>query len=88
MAKKLTHSDVWRSIDLLAAKHGLSTSALARRSGLDPTAFNPSKRRSPTGKPHWPSTETIAKILAATGEPLADFISIVCRPKKSRSRKP
>jgi phage repressor protein C with HTH and peptisase S24 domain len=88
MAKNLTHSNVWRAIDLLAAKHGMSVSGLARRAGLDPTAFNISKRISPDGKPRWPSTETIAKILAATGEPLADFISITCRPKKSRSRKP
>jgi phage repressor protein C with HTH and peptisase S24 domain len=86
--KNLTHSNVWRAIDLLAAKHGLSASGLARRAGLDPTNFNKSKRISPSGKPRWPSTETIAKILAATGEPFADFVSLICRPKKSRSLKP
>jgi phage repressor protein C with HTH and peptisase S24 domain len=75
MAKNLTHASVWRAIDCLAAKHGLSSSGLARRAGLDATAFNKSKRHSPNGQPRWPSTETIAKILAATGEPLADFIA-------------
>jgi phage repressor protein C with HTH and peptisase S24 domain len=88
MAKKLTHSDVWRAIDELAARHGMSVSGLARRAGLDATSFNVSKRMSPDGKPRWPSTETIAKILAATGEPLADFFSITCRPKRSGGRKP
>jgi phage repressor protein C with HTH and peptisase S24 domain len=68
--KNLTHSNVWRAIDLLAAKYRMSVSGLARRAGLDPTTFNPSKRISPDGKPRWPSTETIAKILATTGEPL------------------
>jgi phage repressor protein C with HTH and peptisase S24 domain len=71
----------------LAAKHGLSTSGLALRGGLDATTFGKSKRISPDGKPRWPSTETIAKILAVTGEPLAGFLSLTCRPKKSRSRK-
>jgi phage repressor protein C with HTH and peptisase S24 domain len=87
MAKKLAHSDVWLAIDLLAAKHGLSASGLALRAGLNETTFNISKRRSPTGKPHWPSTETIARILAATDESIVDFVSLPCRPRKSRSRK-
>jgi phage repressor protein C with HTH and peptisase S24 domain len=52
----LQHADVWRGIDRLAAKHGLSASGLARRAGLDPTAFNPSKRITREGRPRWPST--------------------------------
>jgi len=40
----LKHGDVWRAIDPLAAKNGLSASGLARRAGLDPTSFNKSKR--------------------------------------------
>jgi phage repressor protein C with HTH and peptisase S24 domain len=86
-ARNLTHSNVWRAIELLAAKHGMSVSGLARRARLDLTAFNKSKRVSTEGKPRWPTTETIAKILEATGEPLADFISLTGRPGKSRSRK-
>src|SRR6266508_2763061 len=49
----LQHADVWRGIDRLAAKHGLSASGLARRAGLDPTAFNPSKRITREGRPRW-----------------------------------
>ncbi len=71
----LRHSDVWRAIDRLAAKHGLSASGLARRSGFDRTAFNKSKRITKEGKQRWPSTETIAKILAATGDSLAEFVA-------------
>jgi len=40
----LQHGDVWRGIDRLAAKHGLSASGLARRAGLDPTAFQSIER--------------------------------------------
>lgn len=70
----LQHADVWRGIDKLAAKHGLSASGLARRAGLDPTAFNPSKRITREGRPRWPSTESLSKILAVTGEPFLDFV--------------
>jgi phage repressor protein C with HTH and peptisase S24 domain len=87
-SKNLTHSNVWRAIDLLAAKHGMSVSRLARRAGLDPTTFNISKRFGPDGKPRWPSTETIALILAATGEPLVGFISMTGPVKKGSSRRP
>jgi phage repressor protein C with HTH and peptisase S24 domain len=82
-AKNLTHANVWRAIDRLAAKHGMSVSALARRAGLDPTTFNPSKRHSPDGKPRWPSTETISKIIAATGDTLTGFISLTDGPNES-----
>ena len=47
----LRHGDVWHAIDLLAKRYGLSASGLARRAGLDPTTFNPSKRVTPQGKP-------------------------------------
>lgn len=73
----LRHSEIWRALDRLAAKHGLSASGLARRAGLDPTAFNKSKRKSPTGKPRWPSTESVAKCLAATGESLSGFLALI-----------
>ncbi len=71
----LKHADVWRAIDRLAAKHGMSPSGLARRSGLDPTTFNKSKRITKEGKQRWPSTESVAKILNATGDSLAEFVA-------------
>ncbi len=51
----LKHADIWRAIDRLAQKHGMSASGLARRSGLDPTTFNKSKRITKEGKQRWPS---------------------------------
>ena len=71
----LRHEDVWRGIDRLAAKYGMSPSGLARRAGLDPTTFNKSKRITKDGKQRWPSTESLAKILDATGASLAEFVS-------------
>lgn len=73
----LQHGDIWRTIDRLAAKHGMSPSGLARRAGMDPTTFNKSKRVTKAGKKRWPSTESLAKILAATGASLADFASLI-----------
>ncbi|NNG04919.1 MAG: helix-turn-helix transcriptional regulator [Inquilinus sp.] len=84
----LRHGDVWRAIDALAARYGLSASGLARRSGLDPTTFNPSKRTTSQGKARWPSTESVAKILAATGSNMAEFVSLLGEPSESARRIP
>lgn len=72
----LTHEWIWRAIDTLASRRQLSPSALARLAGLDPTAFNRSKRYTPEGRPRWPSTESIAKVLDATGTSLDEFAEI------------
>jgi phage repressor protein C with HTH and peptisase S24 domain len=73
----LRHSDIWLAIDRLAAQYGLSPSGLARRAGLDPTTFNPSKRKTAEGKLRWPSTESLAKILDATGATLEEFVALI-----------
>ena len=79
----LKHADIWRGIDRLAAKHGLSASGLARRSGLDPTTFNKSKRIDKEGKQRWPGTESVSKILAATGDSLAEFVALIAEDHAS-----
>lgn len=71
------HADIWRALDSLARLHGCSSSALARLAGLDPTAFNPSKRTTADGRPRWPSTESLAKVLDATGTSLTSFAALV-----------
>ena len=73
----LTHAQIWEAIDLLAAEHGMTVSGLARRSGLDPTTFNRSKRITREGKARWPSTESISKILEATATPLDRFYALL-----------
>jgi phage repressor protein C with HTH and peptisase S24 domain len=73
----LKHGEIWRAIDRLAKLRGLSASGLARRAGLDPTTFNPSKRMTPQGKLRWPSTESIAKVLEATGASVQDFVALL-----------
>jgi len=87
----MRHDDVWRAIDTLAAERGLSPSGLARKAGLDPTSFNISKRRASDGRSRWPSTESLAKVLDATGAGLDDFTALVLGARalpetRSRSR--
>ena len=72
----LTHPQIWRALDSLADRHGLSPSGLAKLAGLDPTTFNKSKRGGANGKLRWPSTESLAKVLAATGSSLDDFVAL------------
>ena len=76
----LKHGEIWQAIDRLAAQHELSPSGLARRAGLDPTTFNPSKRKTAQGKQRWPSTESIAKILTATGTSMGEFVRLLGEP--------
>src|SRR5271155_2692545 len=73
----LTHAQVWSAIDRLAARAGLSPSGLAKRAGLDATTFNKSKRVTPQGRARWPSTESIAKALAATATTIEDFVGLI-----------
>lgn len=58
----------------------MSPSGLARRAGLDPTSFNKSKRQSADGRERWPSTESIAKVLDATGSTISQFMEFL-RPE-------
>ncbi|MBW8708228.1 MAG: helix-turn-helix transcriptional regulator [Alphaproteobacteria bacterium] len=82
----LTHTQIWRAIDALAARHGMSPSGLARLAGLDPTTFNKSKRGAANGKLRWPSTESLAKVLAVTGASLDEFTALIGDRQAARAR--
>jgi phage repressor protein C with HTH and peptisase S24 domain len=73
----LSHEQIWGAIDRLAERHELTPSGLARRAGLDPTSFNKSKRLSADGRLRWPSTESIAKVLDATGASMEQFLAFM-----------
>ncbi len=73
----LSHDRVWAAIDALAERYSLSASGLAKRAGLDSTAFNKSKRLAADGRPRWPSTESLAKIMEATGASLDEFMALL-----------
>lgn len=80
----MRHADMWRGLDLLAEKNDMTASALARAAGLDPTSFNRSKRISRDGKPRWPSTESVSKVLEAIGATFEEFADLVeGRPGRS-----
>src|SRR6267154_1752936 len=76
-ARALTHSQVWAALDRLAERAGMSASGLAKRSGLDPTTFNKSKRVTPDGRERWPSTESLAQALAASGSSIDTFMQLI-----------
>jgi phage repressor protein C with HTH and peptisase S24 domain len=75
--RMLTHDQIWIALDRLAERAGLSPSGLARRSGLDPTTFNKSKRVTPDGRERWPSTESLSKALAATSSSIDTFVQLI-----------
>lgn len=74
----LSHGEIWRAIDALAERFDMTPSAMARMAGLDPTSFNRSKRGSTEadGRPRWPSTESLAKLLEATGVNFSEFAAL------------
>lgn len=76
-----THTELWSAIDALAKTAQLSASGLARRAGLDPTTFNKSKRFATDGRPRWPSTESLAKILELTATDMATFANLLALQK-------
>ena len=75
--RMLTHGQIWTALDRLAERAGLSPSGLAKRSGLDPTTFNKSKRIAADGRERWPSTESVAKALAATNSSIDSFVQLI-----------
>src|SRR6185312_5707650 len=82
----LTHPQIWRALDTLADRNGLSPSGLAKLAGLDPTTFNKSKRGGANGKLRWPSTESLAKVLTASRTSLDDFVVLATEGDQKRTR--
>src|ERR1700759_2546305 len=86
----MQHLQIWRAIDALAERKGLSASGLARAAGLDPTTFNKSKREGPDGKQRWPSTESLSRALTATDTSFDEFAAFLAgsRATEGLSRAP
>jgi phage repressor protein C with HTH and peptisase S24 domain len=87
MAKMFNHKQVWAAIDTIAERYGYSASGLAKKSGLDPTSFNPSKRNGPDGRPRWPTTESIANLLEAAGATVEEFSDLLSGRKGQPPRR-
>jgi phage repressor protein C with HTH and peptisase S24 domain len=82
----LSHTEIWTAIDALAKRFDMSPSAMAKMAGLDPTAFNRSKRGDGDARPRWPSTESLAKVLEATGVGFSEFAALTERAPKPNPR--
>jgi phage repressor protein C with HTH and peptisase S24 domain len=76
-----THKQVWNAIDVIAERYGFSPSGLAKKAGLDPTSFNPSKRIGPSGRPRWPTMESISSVLQASSASVDEFMEILSGKK-------
>ena len=72
-----THKQVWAAIDTIAERYGYSASGLAKKSGLDPTSFKPSKSKGPDGRPRWPTMESISRVLNAAGATVEEFMDLL-----------
>ena len=81
-----SHKQVWAAIDTIAERYGFSASGLAKKSGLDATSFNPSKRTGPDGRPRWPTMESIARVLTAAGAPVEEFMDLLSGRKGQAPR--
>ena len=74
----LTHAQIWmRPRPTRRPRRASRRPGSPRKPGLDPTTFNKSKRITPDGRPRWPSTESVAKALAATGNTVDDFVQLI-----------
>jgi phage repressor protein C with HTH and peptisase S24 domain len=82
-----SHKQVWAAIDTIAERYGFSASGLAKKSGLDPTSFNPSKRHGPDGRPRWPTTESVARVLNASGASVEEFTDLLTGRKGQPPRR-
>lgn len=76
----MTHAEIWHAIDMIATRNKMSCSRLAIYCGLDPTTFNKSKRWTVYGKPRWPSTKLISKILITTSTSPEEFVRLFNQP--------
>ena len=83
----LSHKQVWNAIDTIAERYGYSASGLARKSGLDPTSFNPSKRNGPDGRPRWPTMESVSRLLEASGATVEEFSDLLTGRKNQPPRR-
>ena len=81
-----SHKQVWAAIDTIAERYGFSASGLAKKSGLDATSFNPSKRTGPDGRPRWPTMESISRVLNAAGAPVEEFMDLLSGRKGQAPR--
>ncbi len=71
-----SHESVWAAIDALAERHSLSASGLARRAASIPRrSTNPNAM--PPMAARWPSTESLAKVMEATGATFDEFTRLI-----------
>src|SRR3954471_11281574 len=84
----LRSKGLWAALDAIAAENRMTVSALARAAGLDPTAFNKSKRAGSDGRERWPSTHSIALVLDAVNMSFVEFAALAQMTAPERAAPP
>src|SRR3977135_3828656 len=75
--RMLTHGQIWTALDRLSERSGLSPPGPAPRPGPPPPPLKNTKRTPPAGHERWPSTESVAKALAATNNSIDTFVQLI-----------
>ena len=83
----ITHRQIWARWMRLRHDTDLTASALAKSAGLDATTFNKSKRVTADGRMRWPNTESLAKVLDATGATLDEFLALMTDASPTAARR-
>lgn len=71
-----TSDQLWRAVDEIAMRLGISVSRLSINAGLDASALNKSKRCKKRGQ-HWLSVESLSRILDTAKISVAEFAEIL-----------
>lgn len=73
-----SHSALWAAIDVLALRRGVTLPRLCEIAIVSPATVRPRCRHDRrTGRPCWPSSGTIARLIAAAGLTYRDFAELV-----------
>lgn len=72
-----THAAVWAALDELIARKGMTIADVSRAAMGHRRAFKPSCRRDANGKPIWPNTQSVSRVLSALNVSFVEFGAMV-----------
>ncbi len=79
MTSPLSHTEIWTAIDALAKRFDMESVGHGQDGGPGPHQLQPFQARRGESRPRWPSTESLAKVLEATGVGFSEFAALTER---------